>query len=74
MKNLDRWIAAYVAMDNESRVDHLTFAESSARAHPRPPALFLAASGGGIALGQQALKVSQNIAPLALVNGVVKIK
>ena len=36
---IERWIAAYMAMDEEAKVSHLAFAEASARAHPeRKPA------------------------------------
>lgn len=68
MRNLDRWINAYIAMDDEARGDHLTFAESSARAHParKPPTLSLATSGGA-RLGLQTLNISENVATLTLV-------
>jgi hypothetical protein len=76
VENLDRWIDAYIAMDDEARNDHLIFAESSARAHPskKQPPLSLAASGGGAPFGPQPLNKSQNLTPLALVKGVVKVK
>lgn len=75
MENLDRWIAAYVMMDDESRNDHLIFAESSARAHPRrPPILCLAASGSGCAIGLHLLSKPQNVPALALVQREVKLK
>lgn len=69
MKNLDRWVAAYVAMDDEARADHLTFAESSALAHParKLTSLYLAASGSGLGAREHSLKVSDGIAPPALV-------
>lgn len=34
MKNLDRWIAAYVAMDQRRREENLDLAESDALDHP----------------------------------------
>jgi len=68
MRNLDRWINAYIAMDDEARNDHLKFAESSARAPParKPPVLSIAASGGA-RLGLQPLNISKNVATLTLV-------
>lgn len=76
MKNLDRWIAAYIAMDDESRGDHLKFAESSAHAHParRTPALILAVSNGGVTASPKPLNEPHNVSTLTLVKGVVKLK
>jgi hypothetical protein len=76
MKNLDRWMAAYVAMDDEARSDNLMFAESAALAHPAkaPLALSLVAGGGGATTGSNKLDVSQGIPSLTLVQRVVSLK
>ena len=51
MTNLERWIAAYNAMDPRRRAEMLTFAQDTARAYPAiqikpPPALRLIEGGG----------------------------
>jgi len=76
MKNIDRWNAAYTAMDDQCREDLLAFAEASACAHPsrKPSLLYLASSCGGLHPSLKPLSKAHDIPAPALVKGVIKIK
>ncbi len=79
MTKLERWNAAFAAMDEETLDDVLAFAESSAKARParRPKKIYLASRGPGPGVGGAItlqLDVSHSVFTPTLVERVVKLK
>ena len=72
MKNLDRWIAAYKAMDQRRRDENLDLAEADAIAHPavRGPVLRLVANGAALHNLGDAVGSAKDLLPTVIVRPV----
>lgn len=76
MQNLDRWVAAYIAMDQRRRAESLIFMEDTARTYPnkKPAKLSLVANGaGGSGVSLNLSEAHDTLAPLSVCE-IVKLK
>lgn len=78
MKNLDRWVAAYIGMDERRRRENLPFMEDTALRYPaekpqkKPPKLTLAADNSLRAPTRHALGIPHDLLPRLDICRIVK--